>query len=131
MKSNNIFWFGYLETAMGKTLVVRNALVDSENKNTVFLYNSQRDALVEYSREIIEPKLVPANEGEYVAADLEKAYKRALRQKRPNTYNLLYRSAKMKGSRTASNDEADIIDDEVDMDDSDDLISDDFSNDDD
>lgn len=129
MKSNNVFWFGYLDSPKGKTLVVRNSLVDAENKKSIFLYNTQRDALVEYSREIIEPKLVLANEGEYEADKLEKAYKRALREKRPNTYNLLYRTTRMKSSSSASNDESDMLDDDdVDMEEED-FDSEDFDND--
>jgi len=127
MKANNVFWFGYLETANGKTLVVRNVLVDAEDKKSLFLYNAQRDALVEYKREIIEPKLVTANEGEIDADELEKAYKRALRKKRPNTYNLLYRSSRVSGARaSASNDEEDTLEEEVEIDGGDDDMMDDF-----
>jgi hypothetical protein len=129
MKSNKNFWFGYIDTVKGKTLVVRNSLVDSNHKNTIFLYNSQRDTLVEYSREIIEPKLIPANEGEFEAAKLEKAYKRALREKRPNTYNLLYRTARMKSSPAASNDESELLDDDTDVDNNDDFNTNDFDRD--
>lgn len=129
MKANTVFWFGYLETPNGKTMVVRNILVDAENKKSIFLYNTQRDALVEYSREIIEPKLLAADEGEYDADELEKAYKRALRKKRPNTYNLLYRSSRVSNnsSRATVNedDDDDILDDEVDIDD-DDVMDEDY-----
>ncbi len=48
---------------------------------------------------------------------MEKAYKRALRKKRPNTYNLLYRSAKISTRRSASNDETLELDDDMDADD--------------
>ena len=78
--SKSSFWYGYLDAGDKSSAVLRDPKLDTGNKRTVFLFNLARNRILEYNREIVEPKLrqLDGGEKELVAA-LDGAYPAALR----------------------------------------------------
>lgn len=76
--SDKHYWYGYLQAGHKSSAVLRDErLADHDN---LYLYNLERDAIVEYKRAIIEPKLRPLTEEEQtlkkaLKAGYAKAYK--------------------------------------------------------
>jgi hypothetical protein len=141
---NKHFWVGYLTMGDKKrTLVARDERVETGKSSTVFLYNQERDQIVEYNREIIEAKLSDAAEVDYDAKKMIDAYKKALRNKLPNLYRIIFtpnsgvRAAakEKKVEVTEDDDEIELddnfidIDDDLDDDDEDDLGDNNLGND--
>lgn len=122
---NKHFWVGYLTMGDKKTtLVARDERVETGKSSTVFLYNQERDQIVEYNREIIEAKLKDAPEADYDAKKMIDAYKKALRNKLPNLYRIIFTpnsgvraAAKEKKVEITDDDDEIVIDDNFDMDD--------------
>jgi hypothetical protein len=77
MKDESV-WYGYLQAGDKSSPVARNEQLDTSNPKTMYLFNLSRQEFVEYSREIVEPKLraLKADEKD-VAKQLEAAYKKA------------------------------------------------------
>lgn len=131
---NKHLWVGYLTMPNnGKTLVASDARVETGKSKTVFLYNQERDKIVEYSRDIIEPKLQNAPAAEYDSKKIAAAYKKALRNKLPNLYRIIFSPnsgvltpAKKQPTETLSDDDDIKIDDDFEIDDDD--VSDDNEN---
>lgn len=132
---NKHLWVGYLTMAdKKKTLVARDNRVETGKSSTIFLYNQERDQIVEYSREIIEAKLKDAPEADYNADKMAQAYKKALQAKLPNLYRSIFTPnsgirapAKEKKSVPVTDDDDIEIDDSFGMDDDD--TDDDFDDD--
>ena len=59
-------WYGFLEAGDRSSPVARDPKLTTGNADTVYIYNLQRNAIIEYKRAIAEPKLRPlkANEAE-------------------------------------------------------------------
>jgi len=72
--SRNSPWFGYLEVGDKSSPVARDPKLNTGKPDTVYLFNLQRNAIIEYKREIVEPKLREFSEDE---ADLNKKVKKA------------------------------------------------------
>lgn len=89
MKDKHL-WVGYLTLSNKKVLVASDARVDSANSKNMLLYNQERDEIVEYSREIIQPKLKAAPEADYDAGTMAAAFQKALRKKFPNLYRVIF-----------------------------------------
>lgn len=89
MKDKNL-WVGYLSLANKKTLVASDERVDTGNRKTIFLYNQDRNDIVEYSREIIQAKLSDAPESDYNTDAIASAFQKALRKSMPNLYRLVF-----------------------------------------
>lgn len=132
---NKHLWVGYLTLAdKKKTLVASDDRVETGKSTTIYLYNQERDQIVEYNREIIAAKLKDAPEADYDAQTISDAYIKALQNKLPNLYRVIF--TPNAGMRVTSNakkadinndDDDDIeIDDSFDMDD-DDEDGDDFN----
>ena len=75
--SKNELWFGYLKAGEKSTPVVRDESLETKSKGTVYLYNHSKDAILEYSRDIVEPKLVELDEQIIAVKDLSNAFKEA------------------------------------------------------
>jgi len=58
MSENNL-WFGYLDAGEKSSPVVMDSRLNTANPNTVYLFNYNRGEIIEYRRDIIEPKLRP------------------------------------------------------------------------
>ena len=50
-------WYGYLEAGSKSSPVLTDASLDSGNPKTQFIFNLLRGEILEYSREIVSPKL--------------------------------------------------------------------------
>lgn len=57
--SDNNLWFGYLDAGEKSSPVVMDARLNTANPNTLYLFNLTRGEIIEYRRDIIEPKLRP------------------------------------------------------------------------
>ena len=73
-------WCGYLEAGDRSSAVLRDDRLETGNPKTVYLYNLARDEILQYSRELVEPRLreLRNNESE-VAEELKNAYTKARR----------------------------------------------------
>ena len=75
--SNNNIWYGFLEAGEKSSPVVRDLSLETDNAKTVYLYNFTRGIFLEYSREIVEPKLRALKTGDISQEELENAFKAA------------------------------------------------------
>lgn len=73
--SKNSFWYGYLEAGEKSSAVLLDPGLDSGNRKTMLLFNLGRNQIIEYTRDIVAPKLreLSASESTLVSA-LESAY---------------------------------------------------------
>ena len=55
--SKNQIWYGYLDAKNKSTPVVLDPKLDTGNPHTVYLFNFHKRAILEYRRDIVEPKL--------------------------------------------------------------------------
>jgi hypothetical protein len=56
-KIKNPIWYGYLEAGSRSSPVIRDERLDTGSTKTVFLFNLERGEILEYSRDVVEPKL--------------------------------------------------------------------------
>ena len=75
--SKNDIWYGYLQAGEKSSPVVRDDSIESKSRSTVYLYNHKRDAILEYSREIVEARLRELNPEEVPLEELKSAFKAA------------------------------------------------------
>jgi hypothetical protein len=73
-------WCGHLEAGDRSSAVLRDERLETGNPKTIYLYNLARDEILQYSRELVEPKLreLRANETA-LAEELKEAYTKARR----------------------------------------------------
>ena len=55
--SQEELWYGFLEAGDRSTPVARDPKLTTGNPDTVYMYNLQRNEIIEYKRAICEPKL--------------------------------------------------------------------------
>lgn len=72
-------WFGYLNAGEHSSPVVRDSSLESKNPKTIYLFNHARGKILEYSREVVEPKLRDLKPDDVPLPELKKAYKTACR----------------------------------------------------
>ncbi|MBI5463114.1 MAG: hypothetical protein HY941_13090 [Gammaproteobacteria bacterium] len=85
-KQKGPLWYGYLEAGDKSSPVVRDERLDTGNGKTLFLFNLARRQILEYTREIVEPKLRELKSGEAKLDELNSAYGEARRNfKHPST----------------------------------------------
>lgn len=71
-------WFGYLEAGKKGSLVVRDVTLGTGTPATFYLFNLNRGAILEYRRDITEPKLRELTEEEKESVEeLQQAFERA------------------------------------------------------
>lgn len=76
--SKNGFWYGFLNAGGKSSAVLRDPELETGNRKTIYLFNLERNAIIEYNREIVEPKLSDLNgEAADMTATLEVAYAEA------------------------------------------------------
>lgn len=56
MSETNL-WYGYLNAGEKSTPVLMDQRLNTANPNTVYVFNLKRSEIIEYRRDIIEPKL--------------------------------------------------------------------------
>ena len=72
-------WFGYLNAGEHSSAVVRDSSLESKNPKTIYLFNYARGKILEYSLEVVEPKLRDLQPDDVPLPELKKAYKTARR----------------------------------------------------
>lgn len=79
-KKSTPVWYGYLEAGARSSPVIRDDRLDTGNRKTVYLFNLARNSILEYARDIVEPKLreLRADESDTVT-ELDSAFKKARR----------------------------------------------------
>ena len=75
--SDNDIWYGFLQAGDKSSPVVRDPELKTGNNKTIYLYNQVRGQFVEYSSEIVEPKLRELKSDDVSLADLKRAFKAA------------------------------------------------------
>jgi hypothetical protein len=75
--SKNDTWYGFLQAGDQSSPVVRDAKLVTKNPKTIYLFNHVRGKLLEYSREIVEPKLRDLHPDDVPLNELKKAFKAA------------------------------------------------------
>ncbi|MGB7931935.1 MAG: hypothetical protein WCH04_06855 [Gammaproteobacteria bacterium] len=56
-KIKHPLWYGYLEAGNRSSPVIRDERLDTGSTKTVFLFNLARGEILEYSLDVVEPKL--------------------------------------------------------------------------
>ena len=79
-KKSSLVWYGFLQAGDRSSPVIRDDRLDTGNRKTIYLFNLSRNSILEYSREVVEPKLrdLKPDEADTVA-ELEAAYKKVRR----------------------------------------------------
>jgi hypothetical protein len=79
-KIKNPLWYGYLEAGNRSSPVIRDERLDTGSTKTVFLFNLARREILEYSRDVVEPKLRELKSSETkTIKELDEAYPEARR----------------------------------------------------
>ena len=74
----NSLWFGFLEAGGKGSPVVRDESMDTGTPTTIYLFNLKKGQILEYRREIVEPKLRELNDNEIeTMQELRKAFESA------------------------------------------------------
>ena len=55
--SKQQLWYGFLEAGAKSSPVVIDHSIETGDKNTVYIYNHNKEGIIKYSRELVEPKL--------------------------------------------------------------------------
>lgn len=83
-------WCGYLEAGNKSSAVLRDDRLETGNPRTLFLYNLARDEILQYSRELVEPKLRELRDDEAdLTTELKNAYAKARRTFKFHTEGVL------------------------------------------
>jgi hypothetical protein len=72
-------WFGFLEAGKKGSPVVRDETLDTNTNSTIYLFNYNKGRILEYRRDIAEPKLRELREDE---TDTEKSLREAYEKAR-------------------------------------------------
>ena len=107
-KGKGPLWFGYLEAGNKSSAVVRDDRLDTGSRKTVFLFNFERKQIIEYTREIVDPKLRELKPAETkLIEELTGAYneaRRAFKHAQARPLNIPERGAPAKAAK-ATDDE--------------------------
>ena len=79
-KKNSPVWYGYLQAGDRSSPVIRDDRLDTGNHKTLYLFNLSPNMILEYSRDVVEPKLRELKPDEAAnIQELDNAYKKARR----------------------------------------------------
>ena len=130
-------WYGYLEAGDKSSPVLIDPKLETGNSKTVYMYNLNSQRIIEYKREIAEPKLRTLSEQEVsLAKALKQGYDTARKQFTPRNHTAIPLAAaagaavsvKTTNRKKAALDDSDSLD-EFDIDDSDIDLEDDMDED--
>lgn len=62
-------WYGELRATKGNTIVIRDDQLPEANKGRIYLYNTDRDAIIQYDEAIVCPKLFALDDEQKKAAE--------------------------------------------------------------
>lgn len=75
---NQELWYGFLEAGTKSSPILISSILDTNSEKTVYIYNLNRDSIIEYQRQIVEPKIRELNADESnLIEDLVSGYKAA------------------------------------------------------
>jgi hypothetical protein len=129
MNEINDIWYGYLEAGEKSSPVLIDPKLETGDTKTVYMYNLNSQRIIEYKREIAEPKLRILNEQEASLVNaLKQGYDTARKEFAPRNHTAIPLatatgtgtgiSIKTLGDKNADLDDSDTLD-EFDIDDSD------------
>jgi hypothetical protein len=72
--NENTIWYGFLEAGVHSSPVVRDTSLQTKSQKTMYLYNHVRGKFLEYSCEIVEPKLRELDPGDIPLKQLSSAF---------------------------------------------------------
>ncbi len=76
--SENTLWYGYLDAGEKSSPVVMDQRLSTANPNTIYVFNLKRSEIIEYRRDIVEPKLRDLGDEESsIIKELKSAYNKA------------------------------------------------------
>lgn len=88
--SENPLWFGYIEAGEKSSPVVIDKRLNTGDPKTVYVFNLKRNQILEYKREIAEPKLRELKgEEQGLVSELEAAFSQARRGFKPRAARVL------------------------------------------
>lgn len=64
-------WYGELRATKGNTTVIRDDELPEANKGRIYLYNTERDAIIQYDENIVCEKLFPLDAEQAAQAKAE------------------------------------------------------------
>jgi len=104
-KKNSPVWYGFLQAGDRSSPVIRDDRLDTGNRKTIYLFNLSRNSILEYSREVVEPKLrdLKPDESDTIA-ELDAAYKkvrRSFKDRGAGVRSILNRSSSTPASNEA------------------------------
>jgi len=71
-------WYGFLEAGEKCSAVVRDSELDTGSRDTIYLFNFKKGRILEYRRDIVEPKLRELSAEELaMVTELQEAFDRA------------------------------------------------------
>ena len=123
--SKDSLWFGYLEIGEKSSPVAQDPKLLTGKPDTIYLFNLQRNAIVEYKRDIVEPKLRELNGKEAaLTKELKKAFNKAVKEFTPRgkSTNILEALPAKPAPKKKQKEE---VFDDVDLGDEDDIFVDD------
>jgi hypothetical protein len=89
--AKNPIWCGYLEAGDKSTPVIRDQRLETGNPDTVYLFNFKRNEIIQYNRDIVEPKLRELRgPEEEVLGELKAAYSRTRRNFKMRTERVVH-----------------------------------------
>jgi hypothetical protein len=91
-KSKNAVWYGFLEAGSRSSPVIRDEKLETGSTKTMFLFNLERREILEYSRDVVEPKLRELKPAETkLIKELDAAYaeaRRTFKDRRARSLNI-------------------------------------------
>jgi len=69
--AHSTVWYGELRALKGNTIIIRDEQLPEATRGRVYLYNTERDAIIQYDETIVAPKLFPLSDEEREAAELK------------------------------------------------------------
>ena len=73
--SKNAIWYGFLKAGKKSSPVVRDTRLGTKNPKTIYLFNYAQGKFLEYSLEVVEPKLQDLRSDEKLLNELKSAFK--------------------------------------------------------
>ncbi|MGR6035809.1 MAG: hypothetical protein ACU4EQ_04585 [Candidatus Nitrosoglobus sp.] len=99
-------WYGYLNAGQKSTPIVLDHELHTGNNETIYLFNLIRGEILEYQRQIVEPKLQElSTEQTEVIKQLKAAYAKAKRNFKPQGARVLQFPARNPLSKNESEEE--------------------------
>ncbi len=69
--AHSTVWYGELRALKGNTIIIRDEQLPEAARGRIYLYNTERDAIILYDEAIVTPKLFPLTDEQREAAELK------------------------------------------------------------